>query len=60
MTKTSLKLIAIAALSAIAPVLGTTPKAADPELQEIAHYREWTRITPQPVIVPGGFPADTI
>ena len=55
MTKTSLKIITMAALSAIGAVMAITPKAPDAELEQIARHREWTRITPQPVIVPSDF-----
>jgi hypothetical protein len=44
MTSTPVKLLAVALLSTISTVLGTTSNAPDVELEQIARYRQWTRV----------------
>jgi len=52
MTSTPIKLFAVALLSSISTVLGTTSTAPDVELDQIARYRQWTRVTQQLKIAP--------
>jgi hypothetical protein len=47
MTSTPIKLFAAALLSSIGTVLGTTSTAPDVELDQVARYRQWTRVTQQ-------------
>lgn len=35
----------------VGAALGSATGPADKTLEEIAHYRQWTRVTPQPLIV---------
>ena len=52
MTSTPIKLLAVALLSSISAFLGTTSNAPDAELDQIARYRQWTRVTQKLAIVP--------
>ena len=53
MTSTPIKLFALALLSSFSTVLGTTSNAPDVELDQIARYRQWIRVTQQLTIAPG-------
>jgi hypothetical protein len=53
MTATPIKLFAAALLSSISAVFGTTITAPDVELDQIARYRQWTRVTQKLTIAPG-------
>jgi hypothetical protein len=53
MTSTPVKLFAVALLSTISTVLGTTSNPPDVELDQIARYRQWTRVTQKLFIGPG-------
>jgi hypothetical protein len=44
MRSTPIKFFAVALLSGISTVLGTTSNAPDVELDQIARYRQWTRV----------------
>ena len=52
MTSTPIKLFTLALLSSISTVLGVTSNAPDVELDQIARYRQWTRVTQQLTIAP--------
>ena len=52
MTSTPIKLFALALLSGISTVLSVTSNAPDVELDQIARYRQWTRVTQQLTIAP--------
>ncbi len=59
MKQARFKIFAVTMLAAIGTVLGTTPNTPDAELEHIAHYRDWTRITPQFTVVPREISSDT-
>jgi hypothetical protein len=52
MTSTPIKLFALALLSSFSTVLGTASNAPDVELDQIARYRQWTRVTQHLTIAP--------
>ena len=52
MTSTPIKLLAVALLSTISTVLSATSNAPDAELDQIARYHQWTRVTQKLTIVP--------
>jgi hypothetical protein len=52
MRSTPIKLFALALLSSFSAILGTTSNAPDFELDQIARYRQWTRVKQQLTIAP--------
>jgi hypothetical protein len=52
MTSTPIKLFALALLSSISTVMSVTSNAPDVELDQIARYRQWTRVTQKLAIAP--------
>jgi hypothetical protein len=52
MTQTPVKLFAVVLLATIGTALATTPQRPDAELGQISGYRQWARVTIQPIFVP--------
>lgn len=50
MTSTRLRVFALTALLSVA-VTALGDNAADQTLRDVAGYREWTRLTPKPIVV---------
>ncbi len=54
MTTTRMKLVALTALLSVAgAVLGSNGE--NETLKDIAGYRQWTRLTDRPIIIPNSF-----
>ena len=52
MTNKTLRVFTVGVvLCSVGLVLGSAVAASDTTLADIAHYRQWTRLTPEPVIV---------
>jgi hypothetical protein len=52
MTQNPIKLFAVVLLTTIGTAVATTPKPPDTELDQISGYRQWARVTAQPIFVP--------
>ena len=52
MTRKTLKVFTVGmVLFSVSAAFGSTTGTADKILEEIARYRQWTRVNPQPMIV---------